>query len=55
MIGLVNEYRGNVLENVHPGRICVVGDSGEITSSAGDALAMTFFRSTSKPLISQNR
>jgi len=50
MVGLIHEYRGGVLENIHPGRICIVGDSGKLVCSIGDAYAPTYFRSTSKPL-----
>lgn len=50
MVGLVHEYRGGVLENVHPGRICVVDDTGRVIYTAGDAGVMTYFRSASKPL-----
>ena len=50
MISLIHEYRGDVLENVRTGRICVVDDRGKLIYSAGDPFAMTYFRSTSKPL-----
>jgi len=50
MVGLIHEYRGGVLENVHPGRICVVDDSGKVILSVGDCDLMTYFRSASKPL-----
>ena len=50
MVELMHEYRGNVLENVHPGRVCVVDEGGGRLLSAGNADAMTYFRSASKPL-----
>lgn len=50
MACLVEEYRGNVLENIHRGRICVVNDCGQVVGSCGDPQAITFFRSASKPL-----
>ena len=50
MAELIFEYRGGVLENVRPGRICVTGEQGEVLYSVGDPAAMTYFRSTSKPL-----
>ena len=50
MIALIHEYRGGILENVHPGRICVVGEPGDLICAAGEPSAMTYFRSTSKPV-----
>ena len=50
MVDLVHDYRGNVIENTHVGRICVVDAGGKIACSAGDPEAATYYRSTSKPL-----
>ena len=50
MAELVHEYRGGILENVHPGRICVVNDKGELIHSVGETDTMTYFRSASKPI-----
>lgn len=47
---LVEEYRGDVLENIHPGRICVVNDQKEIIFSVGDTEASLYYRSSSKPI-----
>ena len=47
---LVEEYRGGLLENIHPGRICVVGPDREVLFSAGDTAAPLYYRSSSKPL-----
>jgi len=47
---LIHEYRGEVLENVHRGRICVVGADGRVLFSAGDPETVTFYRSASKPI-----
>lgn len=47
---LIEEYRGGLLENIHPGRICVVGPDREVLFSAGDTAAPLYYRSSSKPL-----
>lgn len=50
MAELVYEFRGETLENIHNGRIAVVGDDGKLKYHVGDAETMTFYRSSSKPL-----
>ncbi len=48
---LVAATRAELPENVHSGRVCVVSaDSGEVVASYGDPDALTFVRSTAKPL-----
>jgi L-asparaginase II len=47
---LINEYRGEVLENVHRGSICVVDDKGSVRYSIGNVESMTFYRSAAKPI-----
>lgn len=48
---LVAVTRAELPENVHSGRVCVVSaDSGEVVASFGDPGALTFVRSTAKPL-----
>ena len=48
---LVAATRAGWPENVHRGRVCVVeADSGEVVMSYGDATALTYVRSTAKPL-----
>lgn len=49
MVTLVNETRGNIVENQHPGRIAVVNDEGRLIAHVGDSEAYTFYRSSSKP------
>lgn len=48
-VPLVEEYRGNVLENVHYGAVSVVDESGKVLYAAGDPHHMTFLRSAAKP------
>lgn len=47
---LVEEYRGGLLENIHPGRTCVIDRSRNIVFSAGDTSAPLYYRSSSKPI-----
>ncbi|MEG1528340.1 MAG: asparaginase [Clostridia bacterium] len=47
---LTKEYRGSVLENDHHGRICIMDYSGKIIYSLGNVGALTYYRSTSKPI-----
>lgn len=47
---LVYECRGNVVENVHCGRIAVVNRQGNLLCKLGDVNGLTYFRSASKPL-----
>ncbi|WP_336077193.1 asparaginase [Paenibacillus sp. 203] len=46
---LVHELRGEVIENVHYGAICVVDERGKVVHRAGDPEHMTFLRSAAKP------
>jgi L-asparaginase II len=46
---LVEEYRGQTLENVHYGAIVVVDEQGKVLHHAGDAEHVTFLRSAAKP------
>jgi len=46
---LVEEYRGNTLENVHYGAIAVVDERGKVLYQAGDPTHVTFLRSAAKP------
>jgi len=47
---LVEEYRGNIVENVHRGFICGISDDGKVVYSVGDSEHMTYMRSTAKPI-----
>jgi L-asparaginase II len=48
---LVIAARAGLPENVHRGRLCVVSaDDGRVVEAAGDAEALTYLRSTAKPL-----
>lgn len=47
---LIEEYRGQVLENVHRGHICGVSSQGLIEYYAGDVDHMSYFRSSAKPI-----
>ncbi|CAM3030889.1 asparaginase [Paenibacillus sediminis] len=46
---LVKEYRGGTLECAHMGHISIVGEDGNIVSSAGDPHFVAFTRSSAKP------
>lgn len=46
---LVQEYRGNLIENTHEGNICVVDENKRIIFGVGDVNALTYYRSASKP------
>lgn len=46
---LVEQYRGNILENVHLGLLCGVNDKKELISEIGNAQHVTFLRSAAKP------
>lgn len=46
---LVHELRGEVIENVHYGAICVVDERGKVVHRSGDPEHMTFLRSAAKP------
>jgi len=47
---LINEYRGNILDLVHMGYICVVGEDSRVLWHVGDPDEVVFYRSASKPL-----
>lgn len=47
---LIYEYRGDVLENIYRGRICIVDFSRDQTYAVGDPDEITFYRSASKPI-----
>lgn len=47
---LVKEFRGEILENTHHGRICIVEEAGKAVRSIGDISLTTYYRSSSKPL-----
>lgn len=47
---LVNEYRGNILDLVHMGYICVVDEDSNVLWHVGDADEVVFYRSASKPV-----
>ena len=46
---LVEEYRGEILENIHMGMICGINAEGDVIYSVGDENRMTFLRSAAKP------
>jgi L-asparaginase II len=47
---LIHEYRGDIVENVHSGYICVVDEKSEITYCTGDPGEYIYYRSSSKPI-----
>ena len=49
-VPLVNEYRGELLDLVRLGYICVVDADSKVLWHAGDPDEMVFYRSSSKPL-----
>ena len=46
---LAEEYRGELLDLVHHGYICVVDKDNRVVASAGDPEQVVFYRSASKP------
>ncbi|MED1825620.1 asparaginase [Brevibacillus agri] len=48
-VPLVEEYRGGILENVHSGMICGVGEDGQVIYAAGDVEHVALLRSAAKP------
>ncbi len=46
---LTEEYRGNLLDLIHEGYVCVVDEHGEVIKHAGDPEAKVYYRSASKP------
>lgn len=49
-VPLVYEYRGELLDLIHYGYICIVDENSNVIYHAGDPDAMVFYRSASKPL-----
>lgn len=47
---LINEYRGNLLECCHEGRLCIVDERGEVLAAGGDVDKVTYYRSATKPI-----
>ena len=47
---LIEEYRGALLENVHCGHVCVVGESGSVAFYVGNPEHVTYMRSSAKPM-----
>lgn len=47
---LAEEYRGEILDLVHHGYICVVDKDNRVMASVGDPEQVVFYRSASKPL-----
>lgn len=47
---LVEEYRGDLLECVHRGYICITGEGGQVVHSVGDSDFITYMRSSAKPI-----
>ena len=47
---LVNEYRGDILDLVHMGYICIVDENSRVIWHAGDPDETVFYRSASKPI-----
>ncbi|MEG0307040.1 MAG: asparaginase [Clostridium sp.] len=47
---LVEEYRGDLVECVHRGYICCVGDDGQVIYSVGNPEFVTYMRSSAKPI-----
>lgn len=48
-VPLVEEYRGDTLENVHYGAISIVDEKGRVLYAAGDPHHQTYLRSAAKP------
>lgn len=49
-VRLIEEYRGDTVENVHHGHVCVVDETGNMAWSAGDPNWLAYMRSTAKPI-----
>ena len=47
---LAEEYRGEILDLVHHGYICVVDKDNRVVASVGDPEQVVFYRSASKPI-----
>jgi L-asparaginase II len=48
-VRLVEEYRGETLENIHYGHICIIDGTGSVIMSAGDPEWVAYMRSAAKP------
>ncbi len=48
---LVEVIRGNLVESLHRGDICVVNSEGKVINYVGNAEKVTYFRSAAKPII----
>ncbi len=46
---LTEEYRGDLLDLIHEGYVCVVDEKGNVIRHAGDPETMVYYRSASKP------
>lgn len=47
---LVEEYRGDLLENCHRGHICIVNEADEVVAHVGNPEHVTYMRSSAKPI-----
>lgn len=47
---LTEEYRGDLLDLIHEGYVCVVDEHGQVLGAAGNPEAQVYYRSASKPL-----
>lgn len=47
---IVEEYRGDEIENIHQGVICVINEKGELVYAKGDIERHVFYRSAMKPI-----
>ena len=46
---LANVIRGETVESVHAGHLCIIDGEGNTIASLGDPLTVTYFRSAAKP------
>ncbi len=47
---LTEEYRGELLDLIHEGYVCIVDEKGRVIGHAGSPDAMVYYRSASKPI-----
>lgn len=47
---LIEEYRGDLLENCHRGHICVINEADEVVAHVGNPEHVTYMRSSAKPI-----
>ena len=45
---LANVIRGETVESVHTGHVCVIDGDGHVIALVGDPMAVTYFRSAAK-------